>query len=407
MNPQYPGQGNQNQPPTSPYSAPPAPIIQGTPIQQPQLPIGLPSAGGFQNPAYNSAWQAAPQGQFPQKKRRLNLAIASSVLFLGLTIAGVTTFALTRKEGLRPVVSSENPTENQSKGEAQSSSSILTELAASQNLDDAQAIINKYSQQHSIEFSTSSNDAKIMPAIEGESLTEADLPRLKQGGKVFIEEFAKYPSSWINAVGVKKIVMVNRLGYDGTRVAGLAGIGYDTFLLDIVSLSATNTSKYNFEDFARSTIHHEFFHMADWAFGTYDSQDWAALNDSSFVYDQDDPNAQVVESYDDRESPGFVSGYARQNSIEDKAETYSFLVSPGLYTRLKARMPGDPILAKKVEYLKKLILEHAPEMDDAYFEKLVSYRATPNKPLNIPTNAEELLDIVTSKRPDLHPVVTY
>lgn len=404
MNPQYPGQENSNQPQgTQPQISPQF----GAPSQQPvstqqQPTFGSPLQPQYQNPASSSAWPTAPPSSPPTSKKQflVLLVVISGIVVVSLGALG---FVLTRGvPNAQSPMSNTQEASTQDKSKTAPSSALLSELAATKTLSEAKAVVGRFTRQHGISFSVDRKDGSTRPEISGNSLTDKDLDMLKQGGKVLIEELSKYPDSWINTSKLKKILVIDELKVVGTRAAGLAGVGEDTFYLDATMLSSANTAQGNFEDFARQSVHHELFHLVDWTLKTYNSPEWLALNAPGFVYEEVSAGNMPVESYDPKGSPGFVSGYARFNAVEDKAETFTFLVAPGKYEELKKLLPSDPVLSKKVKFIKDLALKHAPEMNDAFYDKSASRKATPNKTLKNNIDYNQLREVIDSSKTRSH-----
>jgi hypothetical protein len=336
-----------------------------------------------------------PQPPLPPKKSKkkllLVLVAVLSVLWVG---AGLTTLYLLGKSAEEAPRTS--LTEAPKTDEAYvSTDKYLQDLEKATSVAEAKTTINEFLQNYGASFDTTQKGSTVHQVIESDPLTDSQTAELKQGGRVLIEELSKYPKSWIKAAEVDKVLIINNLGMtapDGKKAnaAGVASTGYGIFMLDIGVLAAPNTAEYNFEEFARLSVHHELFHMSEWGLHIDDDPAWAALNDTKFVYNDASNGAQAPpDYYDMAESPGFVSGYARQNSSEDKAETFMFMTAPGKYGPLKGRLANDKVLAGKVAYLKKVALSVSADMNDAFFDKLSAEKGTSNREIQ-GTNYNEL-----------------
>jgi hypothetical protein len=67
---------------------------------------------------------------------------------------------------------------------------------------------------------------------------------------------------------------------------------------------------------------------------------------------------------------GFITGYAKTNSAEDKAEIYSLMFSGESYELLTDLAKLDPVLNKKIDYIKNFISSRVTQMDEKYFGKI-------------------------------------
>lgn len=159
---------------------------------------------------------------------------------------------------------------------------------------------------------------------------------------------------------------LNMGGSAGTKV--VAGVFDSSFGGPLVK-AATN----------RATILHEFYHYLEYeVYGSNGPSDpsWTANNPGDFSY--------VGGSCVDGEAGcqagthpinGFVTGYAETNIIEDKAETFSYLMESKNYKNLSSWAATDTLLAGKVSVMKAFLAGLDPAMDNSYYADIHAFAA--------------------------------
>ncbi len=193
-------------------------------------------------------------------------------------------------------------------------------------------------------------------------LEEADLPELKKFAHLFTDEYTKYPVEWMENVNPFGFVFVKSVAI--RDVAEVAGV---TTQFVVYSIGSKD------ELFTRRLIHHELSHFMDHRF-FFDikgnrglGKNWpTTVNNYNNKYDLTSTLNNV-----EYPTPGFVTGYAKTNLPEDKAEVYSYLFTKDGYTKLKKWTADDEILKKKVDFLKSFIKGKVEGMDEAYFEEYI------------------------------------
>ena len=107
----------------------------------------------------------------------------------------------------------------------------------------------------------------------------ADAADLESYGPILIEEFGKYPVELILKTRLKRIVLCAELAYEGQKRNAVPDFANNTLFLDVA------TAKSN-QRYLRKVIHHEYFHMIDYADdgSVYSDKIWAALNSDEFKY---------------------------------------------------------------------------------------------------------------------------
>lgn len=174
---------------------------------------------------------------------------------------------------------------------------------------------------------------------------------------ILAEELARYPKAFFARARLHRVLLCEGLTEAEKAIPSLPN--YQRTLLFDVNAPP---------EFLRRLVHHELFHFADYADDDQVGRDpaWAALSGPDFAYGSGgrfvrDPKSSLPASA----PAGFVTRYATSALEEDKAETFSFLMTaPG---SLAERARKDGVLASKVEHVKQQLSALAPELDHAFW----------------------------------------
>lgn len=178
--------------------------------------------------------------------------------------------------------------------------------------------------------------------------------QLNEYASILTSELSRYDPAIIRTLELKRIVIV------GKFAPAFAGAQAITFRdIDAMYFSTTGADA---EDL-RATVHHELLHLIDGADdGEIDHDDaWTATNQSGFVY-LHGKSGKWQEA-----TPGFVSTYAQSAVCEDKAETYSFLMTR--HADMLRRARNEPVLAAKIALMKKRLAAFHPGFDDRFWQQ--------------------------------------
>lgn len=186
---------------------------------------------------------------------------------------------------------------------------------------------------------------------------------LSSYAELFVDEFRRYPAEAVAKTGIKRIVLCKDLAFAGEPRAAIPD--YDHTVMYYDTVRAAYSAVYQ-----RATIHHEFFHMIDWKddHRVYEDAAWSALNRAGFTYGK-----KHVRGVDrslwgrlDDSLDGFLNRYAMTGVQEDKAEVFCYLMfDPG---RMAERGKSDPVMARKIESMKRLTQSFSPSMGPAYWD---------------------------------------
>jgi hypothetical protein len=177
------------------------------------------------------------------------------------------------------------------------------------------------------------------------------------------EELAAYPVGTFEKCGLREIVICRGLTLDGRPRAAIPDFAGSKLYLESIQDGWLR-------DYARKTVHHEFFHMIDQNDDgiLYSDEEWVGLNPPDFRYGkggvsvQDDPTVSLP----NESVPGFLNAYSRSGVEEDKAEVFSLLMTEPL--TLEARSARDVVLAAKQRQMKALLRRINVGMDEGYWE---------------------------------------
>ena len=141
-------------------------------------------------------------------------------------------------------------------------------------------------------------------------------------------------------------IIERNLSISGILTAGIPDHKMKTLIIDI---------KFNSKHFER-VIHHEVFHIINDGFKEYfNEKKWSKLNDEDFKYTACSTCSDKTGLFVYKEFNGFFTEYSKTTASEDMAEVYSHMVSHKDIVEFKTNK--DPILKKKVEFIKKNILK--------------------------------------------------
>ncbi|MCL1919665.1 MAG: hypothetical protein FWG50_01085 [Kiritimatiellaeota bacterium] len=166
-----------------------------------------------------------------------------------------------------------------------------------------------------------------------------------------------FPVRFLRETKLNTVVLVRGLKSNGNRVGGLA-----------VSGNAPGCGRIYIDvPFKSNVVYHELFHIAD---RQWQNEKWTRLNDKQFTYS----NAPKPEKKGKQPEPpppetfrkDFVSDYAMTQEMEDRAETFAWMVTnPKKFAEMAKE---NPVLAKKAEVVKGIVREFAPAMNKDFWD---------------------------------------
>ncbi len=231
--------------------------------------------------------------------------------------------------------------------------------------DDKLAALQAVAAKFDIEIVTSNAEFPVRTThgfIHGKAI---DRDALAVYQPLFSSEFSRYPKQLVTATKLRKVVLCEDLSFDGQRRNAVPDFEHNTLYLEAKRGSYSPV-------YQRKVIHHEFFHMIDFAddWKLYEDSDWTKLNSTDFRYGSGGRNAQDNASTSvltDR-YPGFLNHYSTTGVEEDKAEVFAnLMVEP---QRVLSRANSDPVLRNKVAAMKKLLEKFCEELNSEFWSKI-------------------------------------
>ena len=152
----------------------------------------------------------------------------------------------------------------------------------------------------------------------------------------------RYSQNFLKKINLKYIVLCEDLSISGINTAGIPDNIMKTLILDI---------KFNQKYFER-VIHHEVFHIIHDSYkDIFDEKVWSKFNIEAFKYAECSTCTKKVGLDTNLNPNGFITEYSQSTASEDMAEVFSHL----MYGNLPETI--DPILQKKIEFIKKGLLK--------------------------------------------------
>ena len=164
---------------------------------------------------------------------------------------------------------------------------------------------------------------------------------LNQKYKIIKKNLDKYHFNFLKKINLKYIVLCEDLSISGINTAGIPDSDMKTLILDI---------KFNNKYFER-VIHHEVFHVINDSFpDLFNKETWSSYNQKDFVYAECSTCTEKLGLDTITKNKGFISEYSQSTASEDMAEVYSHIITNKIPKNI------DPILEKKISYIKSQIL---------------------------------------------------
>ncbi len=160
--------------------------------------------------------------------------------------------------------------------------------------------------------------------------------------KIIQKNLNKYSQNFLKKINLKYIVLCEDLSISKINTAGIPDHVMKTLILDI-----------NFnEKYFERVIHHEVFHIINDSFKKlFNEKVWTNFNVNKFKYAECSTCTDKLglDTYINTE--GFFSEYSQSTASEDMAEVFSHLMIGKKLNNL------DPILEKKIQFIKKNLLK--------------------------------------------------
>jgi len=204
----------------------------------------------------------------------------------------------------------------------------------------------------------------------------ADPAKLAKYARVLRDELSIYPQHFVKRSGLRLIVLCTELRFKDQKRSALPDRSRAALVYDIGV--AANVGDWAKSGYVRHVIHHEFFHIVDWAGASWRWRlpEWHKLNAPDFKYGkgghtmQDDSSWSLASG-----KPGFLNRYSTSSVAEDMAEMYAFLMTRPRAVERRAK--DDKILAAKVTLLKRHLRWFSPWLDEKFWDTAAAPRPRP------------------------------
>ena len=160
------------------------------------------------------------------------------------------------------------------------------------------------------------------------------------------KNFNKYSSDFLEKINLKYVVLCENLSVSEIDAGGIPNHKMKTLIINI---------KFKKDHFER-ILHHEVFHLINESFKKlFSDDDWKDINSKKFSYAECSTCSNRLNLSLLEETEGFLTEYSMSTPSEDMAEVFSFLITDRESIENKALK--DPILEKKISYIKKTLLK--------------------------------------------------
>ena len=152
----------------------------------------------------------------------------------------------------------------------------------------------------------------------------------------------RYSSDFLDKINLKYIVLCERLSVAEIQAAGVPNNKVKTLIVNIT---------FNEEYFER-VLHHEVFHIINDSYKEiFNEKIWSSFNPKEFNYAKCSTCTKKIGLDTYSKPDGFITEYSRSTASEDMAEVFSHLMHGNLPEVI------DPILKKKIEFIKKGLIK--------------------------------------------------
>ena len=164
--------------------------------------------------------------------------------------------------------------------------------------------------------------------------------------KLIEKNINKYNSDFLKKINLKYVVLCENLSVSEIDAGGIPNHQMKTLIINI---------KFEKDHFER-VLHHEVFHLINESFkDLFVDDDWKSINNKEFNYAECSTCSDRLNLSLLQETKGFLTEYSMSTPSEDMAEVFSFLITDRKNIENKALK--DPVLKKKISYIKKTLLK--------------------------------------------------
>ena len=204
--------------------------------------------------------------------------------------------------------------------------------------------IYKINTENGLRYLYATKPFRLGPNVQKNSnCLNSDKRTLDEKYKIVKKNLDRYSLRFLKKINLKYIVLCENLSIAEINTAGIPNNITRTLILDI---------KFN-ENYFERAIHHELFHIVNDNYKKlFDKNEWKNFNKKNFKYSDcstcnDNWNLDQLD-----DGSGFFTEYSKSTVSEDMAEVFSHLIFYPDKINIE-----DPIIRKKILFLKKIILK--------------------------------------------------
>ena len=165
---------------------------------------------------------------------------------------------------------------------------------------------------------------------------------LNEKYKIIKKNLDRYDQKFLKKINLKYIVLCEDLSISKINTAGIPDNMMKTLILDV---------KFN-ESYFERVIHHEVFHIINDSYKEiFDEKIWTNFNIKDFKYAECSTCTDKLGLDTYSNTKGFFTEYSQSTASEDMAEVFSHLMIGADLNN------NDPILSKKIQFIKKILLK--------------------------------------------------
>ncbi|WP_440643590.1 putative zinc-binding metallopeptidase [Candidatus Pelagibacter sp. HIMB123] len=186
---------------------------------------------------------------------------------------------------------------------------------------------------------------------------------------ILVKEINVYPVSFLQNSGLKYVMICEKitdksLGFEpGGLAPGHVDQSPGVFYLNLSAVNKIKNLKAK-KKYIRILFHHEFYHIIDSKLSIMQlDETWEKINKVDYSNDLITGGIGIDTSVE-----GFISSYARNNSAEDKAELFAFMIAQ--HKEFKKAIAKDEILLKKSKLMISRLKGISKEIDKSFWKKL-------------------------------------
>jgi len=258
--------------------------------------------------------------------------------------------------------------------EDRSNAELLSDPDFVQTKNKIDSIVSQIADVHSVRIYYRKRPFFILGRFKYKLAPKSEYTKVLKYLKLLQYELNKYPKTFLQRVGVKRIVVCRELSSWGYSAGGLPKPGGKAVYYDYAACSNV---------YSQQTVHHELYHMIEAKFkGSlyYKDPVWAKFNDKDFKYGKGGRRFKWNDS--NRKKPfhpktGFVTAYATSALEEDKAEVYAALFVEEISACLHDWIKEDEILKNKVNYMKDFLLQCCDGMTSDFWDNFSAGECSP------------------------------